>query len=163
MTKPTYDTPAGSAFTSVSVPSVGCATVRDFVMVMPTADRYSVRWCAIGDATSWPTPNTAAARAVQSGQQVFPNHFGYVTGIAGNDFYAYVFQERAVWKATYVGGDVVFSFDAFEEGRGCHKLNRFATSDDKVFFESEFGYHLLENAAIADIGRGRVDKTETPT
>lgn len=163
MTKPTYDIPSGSAFTSVSVPSVGCSTVRDFVMVMPTADRYSVRWSAIGDATSFPSPGSDAARAVQAGSQTFPSHFGYVTAIAGNDFYAYIFQERAISKATYVGGDVVFSFDTFEEGRGCHKLNRFAKTDDKVFFESEFGYHMVEFDKVVDIGRGRIDKTEAPS
>lgn len=166
MTKPTYDTPPGSAaFNTVGtgLRSVGCATVRDFVFIMPTSDRYSVRWCAIGDPTDWPIPGTDDARTKQAGTQVFPNRFGYVTGVAGNDFYAYVFQERAIWKAGYVGGDVVFTFDSFEEGRGCHKINRFTRTDDKVFFESEFGYHMLENDVITDIGRGIVDKTNGPT
>lgn len=164
MTKITYDTPPGSgAFNSVSVPSVGCATVRDFIFLMPTSDRFSVRWGAIGDPTSFPTPGTAAARTVQAGEQVFPSRFGLTTGVSGNDFYAYIFQERAVWKASYVGGDVVFTFDAFEEGRGCHKLNRFARIDDKTFYESEFGYHMLENDIVVDIGRGILDKSYTPS
>jgi len=164
MTKITYTTPAGSAaLNSVSIPSVGCATVRDFVMLMPTSNRYSVRWSGIGDPTSFPTPGTSAARTVQAGEQVFPSKFGLVTGIAGNDFFAYVFQERAISKASYVAGDIVFSFDTFEEGRGCHKLNRFARIDDKVFFESEFGYHMVENDAVVDIGLGFVDKSYTPT
>ena len=85
-----------------------------------------------------------------------------LTGIAGNDFYAYIFQERAVTKATYVGGDVVFSFDTFEEGRGCWKLRRFDRADDKVFFESESGYHMLENDLITDIGFGIVDLSYPP-
>jgi hypothetical protein len=74
-----------------------------------------------------------------------------------------VFQERAITKMAYVGGDVVFTFDTFEEGRGCHKVNRLARIDDKVFFESEYGYHLLENDVVTDIGFGRVDRTYTPT
>ena len=164
MTKPTYDTPGGSgAITSVSLPAVGCTTVRDFVMIMPTSDRYSVRWCNLGDPTTWATPGTDAARTAQAGSQTFPSKFGYVTGVAGNDFYAYVFQERAIWKAVYQGGDVVFSFDSFEEGRGCHKLNRLTRVNDLVFFESEFGYHMLKDDVVVDIGAGIVDKSYTPT
>ncbi len=165
MTKPSYDLPGGGAgtFASISIPSVGCATVRDFVFILPTGDRYSVRWSAINDPTDWPTADTDDARAKQSGIQTFPNRYGYVTGVAGNDFFAYIFQERAIWKASYVSGDTVFSFDAFEEGLGCWRLNRFTRVDDRVFFESEFGRHSLENDIITDIGRGRVDKTYPPT
>ena len=165
MTKPSYDLPGAGAgtFTSIGIPAVGCATVRDFVFILPTDDRYSVRWGAIGDPTSFPTPDTDAARTAQAGLQTFPNRFGFVTGVAGNDFFAYIFQERAIWKATYVSGDIVFTFDAFEEGIGCWRLNRFTRVDDRVFFESEYGYHSLENDVVTDIGRGRVNKTYTPT
>jgi hypothetical protein len=163
MTKFSYDAPSGGAFTSVAEAAVGCATIRDFVFIMPISDRYSVRWCDIGDPTTWSTPGTDAARAAQAGSQTFPNKFGAVTGIAGNDFFGYIFQERAIWKASYVGGDVVFTFDAFEEGRGCHKVNRLARVDDKVFFESEYGYHMVENDIVVDIGYGAVDDERIPT
>jgi hypothetical protein len=111
--KPTFDLPGsgGGTFTSVSLPSVGCETVRDFIFVLPSGDRYSVRWSDIGDPTSFSTPDTDAARAAQAGLQTFPSQHGFVTGLAGNDFYAYIFQERAIWKASYVAGDVVFTFD----------------------------------------------------
>ena len=162
MTKPTYDTPAGSAFTSAAEAAVCCATVRDHIFIAPVSDRYAVRWNAIGDITDWPTPGTDDARSKQAGKQKFPNHFGEVTGISGNDFFAYIFQERAVWKATYVGGDVVYTFDSFEEGRGCHKVNRFARVDDTTFYESEFGYHALAADQVTDIGFGIVDDSYTP-
>jgi len=165
MSKFSYDLPGsgGGTFASVSVPSVGCARVRDHVVVLPTADRYSIRWCAIGDPTDWPTPDTDDARAKQAGLQQFPSEFGVVTGVAGNDFFAYVFQETAITKMVYIAGDEVYSFDTFEEGRGCWRLNRFSRTDDKVFFESEFGYHMLENDIILDIGEGAVDKTYEPS
>ena len=162
MTKITYDTPAGNAFTSAGEAAMGCETVRDFIFILPTSDRFQIRWNAIGDITDWPIPGSDDARAKQAGVQNFPNHFGLTTAISGNDFYAYIFQERAIWKATYIGGDIVFSFDSFEEGRGCHKINRTARVDDKVFFESEFGYHMLENDIITDIGRGIVDNAYVP-
>jgi len=165
MSKFSYDLPGsgGGTFASAGPASVGCATVRDHVFVLPSANRYSVRWSAIGDPTDWPVADTNDARTKQSGLQVFPNQHGVVTGVAGNDFFAYIFQERAVWKANYVGGDVVYSFNAFEEGRGCWRLARFERVDDAVFFESEFAYHVVENDVVSDIGFGLVDKSYPAT
>lgn len=159
MTKTTYNPPG---LTQISAQAVTCGRVNQFIVIGLLSNRYAIQWCAIGDATNWPTPNTDAARSVQAGTQVFSNEFGQITGIAGNDFYGYVFQERAVTKMTYVGGDVVFAFDTFEEGRGCFELNRYQAVDDTVFYESEFGYKALTDGLIADIGHGRVDNSYPP-
>lgn len=155
--------PAGGTYTVIpttdtSIYGLCVATVRDFVVLggMDT-DRYSIRWSAISDPTDWPTPATDDARSKQSGSQAFPTRFGYVTAISSGDFYAYVFQERGITKMTYVGGDVVFSFDTFEEDRGCYRQGRIVQIDDKVFFQSDRGYHVLENDQITDIGYGIVD------
>lgn len=135
-----------------------CATARDFVVLGGLMDdRYSVRWSAIGDPTDWPTPATDDARTKQSGEQSFPTKHGWVTGLAGNDFYFYVFQEKAISKATYVGGDVVWTFDTFEEDRGCVRQGRVLQVDDYVFFESDRGRHALLNDQIEDIGFGITD------
>lgn len=150
------------------VPLVGttdgytCGQVNQFIVIAPSSNPYSVQWSAIGDPTSFPTPNTDAARAVQAGQQILSNEFGIVTGVAGNDFFGLAFQERAITKMTYSGGDVVFSFDTFEEGRGCFELNRFVAVDDAVFFESERGYHAVENGIVVNIGVDSVDDTYPP-
>lgn len=151
----------GYAQTSyIAIPNLDarlCASVRDFVVIAPEDNLYSIRWSAINDPTDWPTPATDDARAKQSGREVLPPEFGEVTGIAGDDFYMYVFQERAVTKGTYVGGDIVFSFDTFEENRGCVRPGRMAKVDDLVIFESLHGRHLLQNDQIVDIGFGSTD------
>ncbi len=145
-------------YTPNTVTGMYCTKFRDFVVVgAPSTDRYSIRWSAIGDPTSWPTPNTEAARIVQAGSQTFPSEHGWVTGLAGNDFYMYIFQERAISKGTYVGGDVVISFDVFEEDRGCVRAGRMVQVDDAVFFQSDRGFHKLEGDQIVDIGYGLVD------
>jgi len=152
--------PTGGSYAVVAEGALCCATVRDFIVIGGlNSDRYSIRWCAIGDPTSWPTPDTAAAIAVQAGTQVFPSKFGWVTGLAGNDFYMYIFQERGITKGTYVGGDVVFSFDIFEEDRGCERQGLLTTVDDTVFFRSDRGFHRLDDDVITDIGFGKVDDT----
>lgn len=162
MTKPTAppDSPTGSDYTVplTTENALCCATVRDFIVVGGLdSDSYAIRWSAIGDPTDWPVPNTDDARSKQSGQQVFPTKWGVVTGIAGNDFYMYVFQVNAITKGTYVGGDQVFTFDVFEEGRGCVRMGMIEQIDDMVVFESDRGRHILENDQIQDIGYGITD------
>jgi hypothetical protein len=147
-----------SAFTQGGEPALSCTTARDFIVLGGIqSDRYAIRWCAIGDPTDWPTPATDDARSKQAGKQSFPEQFGYVTAVHGNDFYMYVFQENAISKGSYVGGDVVWSFDTFEEGRGCVRAGLSSRIDDAVYFVSDRGFHRLENDQIVDIGFGRVD------
>lgn len=144
-----------------------CGQVGQFSVIglqgIAPFDPFTVQWSALADPSDWPTPATDDARTKQAGKQVLSSEYGKVTGIAGNDFYGYVFQQRAITKMTYVGGDVVFSFDTFEEGRGCIDYERFAQIDDLVIFQSEFGHHALQNDQIADIGRGFIDKTYPPS
>lgn len=123
---------------------------------------FTVQWSAIGNPVDWPTPGTSDARTKQSGQETLSAEYGKVTGIAGNDFYGYIFQQNAITKITYVGGDVVFSFDTFEKDRGCIDFNRYTQVDDLILFQSEKGYHALQFDQITDIGAGIVDKTYTP-
>lgn len=165
MTKPLppSDPPVGGAYV---VPLTGenalcVAAVRDFIVIGGLdSDPYAIRWNAIGDPTDWPIPATDDARSKQAGSQQFKTEFGVVTGIAGNDFYMYVFQTHAVTKGTYVGGDVVWSFDTFEEGRGVIRMGMLEQIDDMVVFESDRGRHILENSKISDIGFGLVDDTQ---
>jgi len=150
--------PNGGTYTVTAEAALVCATFRDFIVIGGlTSDRYAIRWSAIGDPTDWPTPATDDARSKQSGKQSFPTKFGWVTGIAGNDFYMYIFQERSITKGTYVGGDTVISFDIFEEDRGCGRQGRVETIDDLVVFTSDRGRHLLQNDQIVDIGYGILD------
>ena len=146
--------------TDTAIYGLCIAQARDFVVLGGlNADRYSIRWSAVGDETDWPTPATDDARSKQSGQQSFPTRFGYVTAIAGDDFTMIIFQEGAIHRATYVGGDVVWSFDTIDESRGCVRQGRMVKADDLIFFQSKFGYHVLKDTQISDIGYGVVDDT----
>ena len=152
-----------------SASGIVCGTINQFAVVGndqtgdPIPDYMSVRWSAIGDATDWPTPGTDDARSKQSGKQTLLPVYGEVTGISGDDFFGYVFQESAITKMTYVGGDVVFSFDTFEEVRGCGYYERFIRVDDSIYYESKFGRHVLKDGQVIDIGYGRVDDSYPPT
>lgn len=168
MSKPSPGSYLYTGSTDTSMPDATvCGTINQFAVIglagISPNDAFSVQWSAIANLSDWPTPATDEARSKQAGKQTLSAKHGKVTGIAGNDFFGYVFQQTAVTKMTYVGGDVVFSFDTFEEKRGCIEYERFQQVDDLVIFQSEFGYHALQNDQIADIGFGIVDDSYTPT
>ena len=156
----------GSTWTDLPEDGIVCGRINRFAMIgnigSGSPGNLRVRWCAINDATSWPTPNTDAARAVQAGEQVLDGEFGEVTAISDGDFFGYVFQTKAITKFTYVGGDIVFQVDTFEEVRGCGYYDRIVAVDDKVFYESTWGRHVVENGVITNIGEGWVDDSYPP-
>ena len=166
-TSPPSDPAAGGAYvviptTDTSIYGLCIAQARDFVVLGGLdADRYSIRWSAIGDPTDWPTPATDDARSKQSGSQSFPTRYGYVTAIAGDDFNMIIFQEGAIHRASYVGGDIVWSFDTIDSSRGCVRQGRMEKIGNSIIFESKFGYHLIRDEQIVDIGFGAVDDTFT--
>lgn len=160
MREPVY---SNFVFSDTSIPDgVVCGSIGKFILISLASDEFTVRWCAIDDPTSWPTPNTDAARAVQAGQETLNPAYGIVTGISGDDFFGYIFQQKAITKFTYVGGDIVFAIDTFEVSRGCFDYNRFHRVGDGVFYESEWARHFLIGGQIQDIGFEDVDASFPP-
>jgi hypothetical protein len=149
-----YQTPSG-------IPNGRCCgRINNFVLIGAiTTDIYAVQWCQIAVPTVWPTPNTDDARSKQAGLETLSNAYGQVTAIADGDFFGYVFQERGITKFTYVGGELVFTVDVMEENRGCIRSGRMAQTENRIFFESDRGYHMLDfnSGQIVDIGYGKVD------
>ena len=160
MTSPVF----GSYVYSSNAPDgVVCGRIGQFAMVSLASDEYTVQWCAIGDITDWPTPLTDDARSKQAGSETLSSEYGKITGISGTEFMGYVFQQSAVTKFTYVGGDVVFRIDVIDATTGCVDYNRFSRVGNAVYFESEFGYQMIVDNQIAPIGLGGVDDSYTPT
>jgi hypothetical protein len=159
MADPTF---GSFVYTSNAPDGVVCGRIGQFILLSLLSDEYVVRWHDIGDVTTWSTPNTDAARAAQAGQETLSSEYGKVTAITGNDFFGFVFQQTAITKFTYVGGDVVFRIVPFETSRGCIDYNRIARVDDTIFFQSEIGYHALNGDDVLDIGLGVVDDSHEP-
>jgi hypothetical protein len=139
--------------------------INNFVVVGDTNDGtngavpYRTQWCEIGDATSWPTPGTAAARAAQAGAQVHSPAFGAVTAIANGQFYGLVFQQRGINRYTYVGGDTVFQIQTIDETRGCWAPQSMVQIGQLVFFFAADGFYATDGQSVKPIGSGEVDKT----
>lgn len=118
-----------------------------------------VQWCAIDDPTDWPILKTADARSKQSSHEILDASYGAVTAIAGGQFYGLVFQQRAVTRFTYVGGDVVFQVDVIDKNRGCWAPQSMMQVGNRVYFLASDGWYMTDGQVVVPIGDGRVDKT----
>jgi hypothetical protein len=162
----------GSASNFADLALVGTAptakqigVVNRFVVVGDTEDgtngavSYRIQWPAIDDPTDWPTIGTADARSKQSGEQFLPATYGAVTAIAGGQFFGLVFQQRAITRMTYVGGDVVFQFELIDKERGCWAPQSMLQVGNRVYFLSSDGWYMTDGQTVVPIGTGKVDKT----
>lgn len=116
-------------------------------------------WSGINDATSWPTPGTAAALAAQSDNQQLPNG-GAITGIlpAIGGSSGAVFMERAIYRIQYVGSPSIFAFTEVDRSRGCIAPQSLVQVGALAYFLSEDGFCLFDGTAVRSIGVGKVDQ-----
>lgn len=128
------------------------ATVRGFVMA-GNINGYSnrVQWGPLENpAGVWtPSINTQADYQdlygdVQAGQ---------VTQVVGGE-YATIFMENAIFKGTYVGGDLIFTFDQVVRGNGTTAPGSVQSYGEMTFFLGNDGFYMLSPAGLQPIGEG---------
>ena len=131
-----------------------CAVVRDFVMLakLDTLPQR-VRWCAFDDPTDW-----TVAAATQADYQDLVGDGGPISGIVGGE-YAVIFQERAVFRATYIGPPLVFQFDRIEQARGTRAPGSIAAIGTMIFYLAEDGFYMFNGMQSVPIGQGKLDRT----
>jgi hypothetical protein len=119
--------------------------------------RNGVQWSAINDPYNWPQPGTDAATAVLSGRQVFEGDGGPVNAIIAGSEVVAIFQEEAIWRADFVGNDVVWDFDNVEENFGLLIKGAAQAFGRQIFFIAEDGFRLFDYTNSKNIGKGRVN------
>ncbi len=136
------------------------AVVRDFVVLGNTWDSggglvpHQVWWSGINDETTW-TPSAAT----QADKQPLQGNGGWVQRVVGGE-YGVVFQERSIWRMTYVGLPVVFQFDEIAPGVGTPAPGSVAQWGDLIFFLGQDGFRVVENGSTTrPIGDQKVDQT----
>ncbi len=117
-----------------------------------TAAPYRVQWSAIGNMTSWPTPLTNAAIAAQSGYNDLEQDLGQVKFIAGYPLYAVILQTKGITRASYIGGNVVWSWQTYERKRGLVAHGAAVQVGANVYFLSDAGFFYTDGANVIPIG-----------
>jgi len=152
------------ASTGTAPRAAAIGVIGRFVMLGNLADSgstlrpYTVAWPAIDNPRNWPTPLSATATAVQSGEQLLNSRFGPVSAIGSGDQFGVVFQKAGLTRVTYVGPPVVFQFDQLSSTEGAYFKNAVASVDGLHYFVSSSGFFVTDGVTVQSIGNGKVDK-----
>lgn len=154
------------------------AVIKDFVMVGNLYDPvdgpvpYRLRWCALGDPTSWPTPGTNAAIEVQSDfQDLVQTDLGEINGLVGGHLSsadAAIICERGIYRAQYVGSPDIFTFAVAQGAAGTDAplsiVNRTLVqpgglASSVIYYLGSDGFYLFDGGSSISIGAQKVDRT----
>jgi hypothetical protein len=127
------------------------AVVKDFVVASVEDDANKIWWSARNNSESW------EATVNSSGRQPLPEG-GRVMGLVGGE-YGTIFQEDAITRMSFVGGQVVFQFDKLITGKGCLAQGSIVEADGKIFYYSKEGFMAFDGVEAVPIGHGKVDDT----
>lgn len=135
------------------------AAIRDFVVLgnlsATAISPQMVRWSAINNPDSW-TPDAATLADFQD----LPGDGGWIQKIVGGEYGSgAVFQERAIYRMTFVGSPLVFQFDKIHTNIGVYAPQSVVSYRNFVFFLSEEGFYMFDGTNVHPIGNGKVDRT----
>ncbi len=133
------------------------ATIRDFVVLgnlsATATSPQMVRWCAINNPDSW-----TADAATMADFQDLPGDGGWIQKIVGGE-YGTIFQERAIYRMTFVGSPLIFQFDKIQTNIGAYAPQSVVNYRNVSFFLSEDGFYMFDGSNVTPIGNGKVDQT----
>lgn len=122
-------------------------------------DEEAIHWSALQDPFNWPNPRSEVAVAVQSDRQPLSGNGGAVQRVVSGSEVAAIFQERAIWRADYRGGGIVFELNRVEPFRGLLIPAIAVPFGRQVFYLAEDGFYLFDYTNSHPIGREIVDQT----
>tara|TARA_Y100001938_G_C8093722_1_gene436773 strand:- start:441 stop:2255 length:1815 start_codon:yes stop_codon:yes gene_type:complete len=140
------------------------AVVKDFVMMGnikqdATVHPNRINWSAINDPTSFPTPGTSAAAAVQSDFQDLPvggEVMAILGAVGGMD--GVVMCRSAIYRLSFVGPPTVFNITEIERDRGPFARNSVVNVGPFAFYLGEEGFWSFTGAGSQSIGDQKVDR-----
>jgi hypothetical protein len=133
------------------------AVIKDFVVLGNVSDSAAqvqrVRWSGINNSSLWSVDATTLADF-----QDLPGNGGWVQKIISGE-QGYVFQERAIWRMTFVGTPLIFQFDKIHDGIGAYAAQSVVNYENLAYFLSADGFKVFDGSNISHIGNGKVDKS----
>lgn len=141
------------------------AVVKNFVVLGFTEDATDglqpqrLWWSGINDDTSWPTPGTTAALAVQSDFQDTPGDQGWLQALVPNLGFAdcALIFERAIYRMTYVGSPYFFTFAPAQSARGTPAPGSVTQLGPVVYYWNGDGFSAFDGSNSLPIGALKVD------
>lgn len=146
-------------FTSTKKPRARYATVAnlDWLVLANTVDDDDLErptrvwWSSRGDIADMdPDINN------KSGFRDLDYLYGDIVGIYSRE-YTIVYQERALHRMTYVGGDIIFRFDLISTNLGPLSRGAITHFAGNSFFLSRGGFYQFDGSSVMPIGEEKVN------
>ena len=157
-----YTLGAGGVFSAVAGAPGGrdLFVVSNFLCMLNTVDAGTpnpqrVRWSGLDQPLSWTVDSVTQADF----QDLLGNggqNMAAAVGLVGAD--AAIFQQRAVWRMTYVGLPLIFEFAQAEGVRGTPAPNSLITIGGLTYYLAENGFAVFDGNASQPIGVGKIDR-----
>lgn len=129
------------------------AAVRDFLFIaQPDGVRNRVQWSGFNSSEIW-----TSSLSTQSDFQDLQGNVGEVQRIVPGQ-YALIFCEHSIFRADYVGGNIIFQFNEIERGRGTPAPFSVVWTGELVFYYGHEGFFVHDGQRSRPIGVNRVDR-----
>lgn len=118
--------------------------VRDFVVLGNIDDTIDglvpnrVHWSGFDNETQWVVGTN------QSDYQDLKGDGGWVQRVIGGE-YGVIFQERAIWRMTYVGLPTIFQFDEVEPARGTLAPGSVVRYGREIYYLGNDGFYVIKD------------------
>ena len=154
-----FDEGTDSAFSDlITFKAKYLAVIRDFVFTGYTTEsgtsyNQRVKWSGLNNITQW-TPS----QTTQSGYQDVVGHHGNIQAIIGGESFGIIFFERAIYRVSYVGTPLIFTFEKISDNIGLFAPRSVCSFGNMIFFLAQDGFYKLTGGQqLTPIGEGKVD------
>lgn len=128
-----------------------CKNIENFLFLAGVVGHPArVQWSGYENATTW-TPDSAT----QSDINDLQSEYGDIRGISGAP-YPSIYQRNAITRVTFVGGQVVFSFNTLERNKGLLSSNSLVSTGKNDYFLSDDGFNVWDGQRAKNIDEGRI-------
>lgn len=117
-----------------------------------------ISWSGLGNPASWPPRDTDLAIELSSDRRVLDSEQGFVQGLVAGSEVGAIFQERAVHRMDFIGGDQVFAIRKVEPTHGLLIPGLCVPFQRGIFYLAEDGFRVFDYQTSQPIGKDRVDR-----
>ena len=140
-----------TAGTAISLTATGGSETHKFQKY--NVNNQRVKWSGLNDSSTW-TPS----QTTQSGYQDVVGTHGNVQAIVGGESFGIIFFERAIYRMSYVGTPLIFTFDKIADNIGAFSPRSVVSYGNMIFFLAQDGFYKLTGGQqLTPIGEAKVD------
>lgn len=152
-----------SEFDDLSAPQAAhVARIQDQIFLGDLLDGSTekprgIRWSALRNGQSYPTPGSDAALAALAGEVELLGE-GRLQRIIGGTEVGLIFCERDIYRAEFIGAEPFWAFRPVDTDRGLLTPGACVAKGRLVLYLDEDGWFLHDYTKSIHVGKGKVDR-----